>query len=412
MANSTEQEVNETSRLDRNNKAVSSEATLKALRKFYDVASLAKKVDSLSKELDTPLRHIRGCTYDTNYFKGNIENPIGIVQIPLGLAGPISIQGKHANGDFWVPLATTEGALVLTYDLGMRLLRMSGPIATEVLSKVVHLDPMFPIRQDEDVRIAEFVDRNYSNIKKIAERDSKHTTLLGIEKYRIGTNFVLKFLYDTCDAHGLNMINHATFYACKYIETNTGASFYHRSHYSGVKHHSLLNEEKGYGRVVKASAVITSKALQMLGVTAESLKEFCDRCIECGKAAGIQSINVHASNAITAIFIACGQDVADLSSAHVCNGRTELVDDGKNLYWECTLRNLLVATVGGGTHLGTQAECLNIMQCLGNGNSDKFAEIIAATVLAGEFPTAAAVVNRTYVDIHDKYGRNKSKHIS
>jgi len=313
------------------------EHVFKKARKLYDAASLQKKVDILSRQLRLPLKHIRGCTYDTNEFRGNVENPIGIIQIPLGIAGPMYVRGKHAVGDFFIPMATTEGALVLTYDLGMRLLKMCSPIEVEVLSKVVHITPMFPIKNDEDVRVGTFVDQNHQKIKQVAERGSKHTKLIGVEKKRVNNNFLLKFLYDTGDAQGLNMINQATFNACTFIEAETGAHFYHRSHYSGVKHHSLLNEEKGYGRVVKASAIITASALEMLGVTARDMKDFCDRCIECGKAAGIGSINVHATNGIAAIFLACGQDAADISSAHVCRGKCELVNNDKDLYWECEL---------------------------------------------------------------------------
>lgn len=385
------------------------EQTLKKLRKLYDPESVEKKADILSRQLEVPLRHIQGCTYDTNYLKGNIENPIGVIQIPLGIAGPLQIEGRHARGDFWVPMATTEGAMVLTYDLGMRLLRLVGPVKAEVLSKCIHITPMFPIKTDEDVRVGRFVDENYESIQKVAEGDSSHTKLLRIEKHKVGSSFLLKFVFDTEDAHGLNMINHATFNACKYIEAKTGAYFYHRSHFSGVKHHSLLNEEKGYGRVVKASATVPEKALGMLKITAEQMADFCNRCIECGHAAGIASVNVHAANAVAAIFLACGQDPADLTSSAVCASRCEAVNGGRDLYVEAILRNLLVGTVGGGTGLGTQSECLKMMDCFGTGKSDKFAEIIAATVLSGEFTTAAAVINRTYVDIHNKYGRNKGK---
>jgi len=383
----------------------------KKVRKAYDRKSVEKKTDALSRLLNVPLRHVRSCTYDTEYFKGNIENPLGVVQIPLGIAGPMSVKGKHATGDFYIPLATTEGALVLTYDLGMRLFRMAGPIEVQVLSKVVHITPMFPFEKGEDEIVSAFVNAHYNEIKRETEKDSTHTHLLRIEPKKVGSNLLLKFLYDTEDAHGLNMINQATFNACKYIENGTGAFFYLRSHYSGVKHHSLVNEAEGYGRVVKASATVCSSALEFMGITAKQMKDFCDRCIECGHAAGISSVNVHAANGIAAIFLACGQDVADISSAHACEGRCEVINKGRELYWECTLKNLLVGTVGGGTALGTQSECLKIMECHGSGKSDKFAELIAATVLAGEFPTAAAVVKRTYVDIHNKYGRNKSKNV-
>jgi len=393
-------------------KETKEEVLFKKIRKSYDTASLRKKAEILSRILEVPLQHIRGCTYDSAHFKGNIENPLGAIQIPLGIAGPMSVKGEHAKDDFYIPLATTEGALVLTYDLGMRLFRMAGPIEVRVISKVVHITPMFPIEKDEDKTVGKFLNAHYDKIKRETEKDSTHTHLLRIEPKRVGRNFLLKFIYDTEDAHGLNMINHATFNACKYIEKETGAFFYLRSHYSGVKHHSLVNEAEGYGRVIKASGTVCSSALEFMGITARQMKDFCDRCIECGHAAGISSVNVHAANGIAAIFLACGQDAADISSAHVCEGRCEVVSKGKELYWECTLKNLLVGTVGGGTGLGTQSECLKIIGCYGSGKSDKFAELIAATVLAGEFPTAASVVKRTYVDIHNKYGRNKSKHLA
>lgn len=389
----------------------SDEQNFKKIRKLYDRPSLEKKADILSRKTKTELQHIRGCTYDTEAFKGNIENPIGIIQVPLGIIGPIQVHGKHAQGKFHVPMATTEGALLLTYDLGARLLNMSGGVKVEVLSKVVHISPMFPVTEDEDVRVKKFVDQNYEKIKQVAEGCSRHTTLLGIEQHRIKNNYVLKFKYDTADAQGLNMINQATFNACQFIESQTQCFFYLRSHFSGVKHFSTTNFEQGYGRVVKASGVICAKALELLHVTARQMKDFNDRCIECGTASGIRAVNVHASNGIAAIFLACGQDAADLSSAHTCTGSSEVVNEGKDLYWDCTLHNLLIGTVGGGTHLGTQRECLKLMDCLGTDKSDKFAEIIAATVLAGEFPTGAAVVNRTYVDTHNKYGRNPAKQI-
>ena len=388
------------------------QAEYKKIRKLYDRLSIEKKVEYLSRRIHKSLKHIKGCTYDTNFFKNNIENPIGIVQIPLGIAGPLRINGKCAQGDFYVPMATSEGALVLTYDLGMRLLRLGDPVETEVVSKQIHLDPMFVITKDEDVVVKKFVDENFEEIKKIAESKSSHTKLLSIQPKRVNGNYILKCIYDTGDAHGLNMINEATYNACKYIADSTGTKFYHRSHYSAVKHHSLLNEREGYGKKVRARAVVTKKALDMIGVTAVQLQDFTDRCIECGTAAEVSAVNVHASNGIAAIYLATGQDMADISSSHVCSSVGKAVNNNQDYLVEVMIPNLLVATVGGGTGLGTQKECLEIMGCFGSGKADKFAEIIAATVLAGEFTTAAAVVNETYVDIHNKYGRNKNKVVS
>ena len=384
----------------------------KKLRKNYGPSSLEAKADLISKIVGKDLKHIKGGTYDTSFFQNNIENPIGIVQIPLGIIGPLNIAGKFARGQFMVPMATTEGALVLTYDLGARLLSFGDPIQVEVLSRSIHLDPMFlTMSEDEDRIIQNFIGYNYEKIKSIAEAKSRHTKLLSIESKKIGNSFVLRCLYDTGDAHGLNMINEATYNACKFISESTKINFYHRSHYSGVKHHSLENEKRGYGKRVKASAVVTKKALDFLRVSAIEMEDFGRRCIECGTDAGISNVNVHAANGITAIYLATGQDMADISSSHVCRSVCKAINNNDDLLVEVEIPNLLIATVGGGTGLGTQKECLEILDCYGSGKVDKFAEIIAATVLAGEYTTAAAVINGSYVDIHNKYGRNKNKNV-
>ena len=286
---------------------------------------------------------------------------------------------------------------------------MSDPVQVEVLSNVIHITPMFVTSLEQRPILRSFVSDNYANIKSLAEKDSSHTTLLGIDHdhNEVEDVHLLTFRFDTCDAHGLNMINHAAFEACQFIAKTLDLEFYHRSHFSGVKHHCPRNKTYGYGRRVKASVVIPGRALKFLRVTPLQLKAFNDRCIRCAKAAGTQNVNVHASNGIAAIFLACGQDMADLSSCHVCNTNSEVVNGGKDLYWEIVLPNLLVGTVGGGTVLGTQSECLSIMGCQGAGNSDKFAELVAAAALAGEFPTAAAVVNKSYVEVHNAHGRNR-----
>ncbi|MCM8528741.1 MAG: hypothetical protein NE327_19605 [Lentisphaeraceae bacterium] len=384
--------------------AMPGENELKRIRKNFDNEMIAEKISILNESLQLNLKYIQPSEYDANEYAGNIENPIGVSHTPIGLIGPLAIQGNNAKGKFYVPMATTEGALISTYDLGARLLQMSEPIKTEILNNIVHITSMFPFANPNDSEtIQEFVTTNYKKIKSIAEKDSKHTTLLDIEQYIVKDNHLLKFKYDTSDAQGLNMINNATFQACQFISENVKLDFYHRSHFSGVKHNSPMNHKEGYGRRVKASVVISKKALDRLGVSARALKDFFDRCITCASAAGITHINVHAANAIAAIYMATGQDMADLSSSTVCSSRTELVNRAQDLYWEVEIPNLLIATVGGGTSLFTQKECLSLMEAHGSGKADKLAEIIAATVLAGEFPTAAAVVNKTYVQAHKKY---------
>lgn len=385
-------------------------STISSIRKGYDKESIDKKTQIISKNLGISLNCIADFSQDPKNFHGNIENPIGIVQIPLGLAGPLNIQGQHANGNFLVPMATTEGAMVLSYHMGMKLLNLSGGANTTIVSNKIHISPFFFVDDTEKKeKILNFIKKESKQIIQITEATSSHIRLIEIQPIPLESYLILKFVYYTFDAQGLNMINHATREACEFINRNVNLKYYLRSHYSGIKHFSRLNKETGLGRKVIAQAIIPASVLAKLKVTATEMKKFFDACITIGHAAGIPAVNVHAANAITAIFIACGQDVADISTSHVCSTRGEALNDDKDFFIETTLYNLIVGTVGGGTGLGTQKECLKIMGCYGTGKADKFAEVIAATVLAGEFVTAAAVMNDTYVQAHNKFGRNKNK---
>jgi len=381
-----------------------------SLRKNFDKESIFKKNSFLSDSLGIPLQYINSFSSNPEEFKGNVENLIGVAQIPIGLAGPLKVNGQYACGDYLIPLATTEGALVLSYDMGSKLTNLAGGINTKILSNCIHISPFFIVEKDQDEqKVLEMLTINWREIVELAQSTSKHLNLLEIKTENIGKFLVTKFIYQTGDAQGLNMINNATYIVCEEIKKKTGVSYFLRSHYSGVKHYSILNHKTGYGRKVVASITIPEKLIKRLHVTPTQMNYFFNACTKIGHNAGVQAVNVHAANAITAIFIACGQDVADISSSHVCSTYCELMNNGKDLFIQSTLYNLLVATIGGGTGLPTQKECLEIMGCYGTGKANKLAEIIAACVLAGEITTASAVINGTYVSIHNKYGRNKPK---
>jgi hydroxymethylglutaryl-CoA reductase (NADPH) len=114
----------------------------------------------------------------------------------------------------------------------------------------------------------------------------------------------------------------------------------------------------------------------------------------------------HYANGLTALFIATGQDVANVSESHAGVTYSQLLDNG-DYYWSVTLTSLIVATHGGGTNLPTQRECLEMLGCSGKGKVQKFAEICAATVLAGETSLSSAVLRGDWVTSHDRLGRNR-----
>lgn len=380
---------------------------LKKYRKDYTETGIKKKNKFIGKIIEEDITSIPKINNPESY-QGNIENLIGISNIPIGLAGPIDIQGQHANGSFFVPMSTTEGALASTYDLGIKLTNASGGIKTCVKKNIIHITPVFILSSHEEyLKLDEYINSSFSIIKKSAESVTNHGKLIKIEKTSIGLKLFLKFIYNTADAQGLNMINRATFAACNTIREALNVNFYLRSHNSGIKHFSKTNLYQGYGRELEATAIIPRKVLSKLGVTPKKCVEYAQICKTAGQYAGIPTVNVHAANAIAAIFVATGQDIADLCGSCSCHTNFDIVNKGEALFIQVQIPNLLVATVGGGTRLSTQQECLKIMECYGSGKANKLAEIIAATVLAGELVTMSAILTETYVNAHNKYTLRK-----
>lgn len=338
---------------------------------------------------------------------GNIENSIGACQVPLGLAGPLRINGEYAKGDFFVPLATTEGVLVMTYHRGMKVITRSGGANVRVLRDSVHISPVFCVEnliEGED--FIKWVETHHKEIKKEAESTTNYGILLGIEPIWEGRRMILKFLYYTEDAQGLNMINKATDKACQFIENQTGKKYLLRSNLSAIKKVSAYNIHCGQGKAVFAEITIPEDVIRLFGVKAKDMADYFFSTLLCSSHGGMVGENAHVANGIAAIFLACGQDIADVSVSHVGISMCEETSQG-GLYVSTYLPNLFIGTVGGGTALPTQRECLSIMGCYGTGKAKKFAEIIGATVLAGEVAVLASLSGRTYVQAHEKYGRNK-----
>jgi len=374
----------------------------------YEKESVDKKREWLSQIAGSELKHIGCYSEDPKNMKGNVENLIGVAQVPLGITGPLLIKGNYANGYFFVPMATTEGALVLDYHMGMKLLTLSGGARVRLLRDSIHISPMFFVADLLDAEdFIEWVDKNMSSIKKEAEATTKHGKLLSIEPFLMGRRVTLKFSYFTEDAHGLNMVNKATEAACEFIKKETKKRYILRSHFSSIKCVSMNTIQTGQAKRLFADAIISRRILKkFFNVAPEDVEKYFISTLITSAYTGRIAINAQIANGITAIFIACGQDVADVSVSHVGVSACEVNEDG-DLYISIYLPNLFVGTVGGGTGLGTQRECLKIMDCFGAGKSKKFAEIIAGTILAGELTVLLALVSNTYVSAHEKYGRNR-----
>jgi hydroxymethylglutaryl-CoA reductase (NADPH) len=205
------------------------------------------------------------------------------------------------------------------------------------------------------------------------------------------------------------MVGRATFAACSWIIDNFPGikHFYLESNFATDKKASQINIMRTRGKRVTAEALIKRDVLiQHMRVEPESLAYHYGVANIGAILSGANNNGAHSANAITAIFIATGQDVANVSESSAGIVYAELTPD-KDLYFSITIPSLIVATYGGGTGLPTQRECLEILGCYGAGKVQKFAEIVAGTALAGEISLAAAISSSDWVSSHEQYGRNR-----
>jgi len=366
--------------------------------------------DFLSEKTSAKLDNIGHYSIDPATTAGNIENFIGVAQVPLGLIGPLLVNGEHAQGEFYVPMATSEGTLIASYNRGARLLRESGGVKVTVVDDAMQRAPVFVFNDAREAReFGTWVEENFAQIAAQAETTTSSGKLRNIEQYAAARMRYLRFNFTTGDAAGQNMVGKATFIACEWImKTYPGIQRYMLSGAMDTdKKHSQINTLHSRGKRVVAEVLIPGDLLKKtMGVTAEVL--FKARQInQVGSfMAGSSSTGAHAANGIAAVFIATGQDAANVAESSSSIIFAD-VDEAGNYYLSITLPSLIVATYGGGTGLPTQQECLNILDCNGTGKVHKLAEIIGATVLAGEVSLMSAVLAGDWVTSHDALGRNR-----
>ena len=356
------------------------------------------------------LTHVANTAIQPGETAGNIENLIGAAQIPLGLAGPIRVNGEHARGDFLIPLATTEGTLVASYSRGMKILSLAGGVTTTISADAMQRAPVFVFASAREAR--DFVDWILEHLEQIraqAESTSRVARLLRVEPFLSNKFAFIRFNFSTGDAAGQNMVGKATYAAYQWILANnsTVLSAFLESNFATDKKPSHVNILHPRGKRVTAEATVPRALLtEHLRVEPAQLVRHWGVANVGAFLSGANNNGCHSANAITALFIATGQDVANVTEGAAATTYTELTRDG-DLYFSITIPSLIVATHGGGTHLPTQRECLTLLGCAGPGTVNKLAEIVAATVLAGELSLAAAISSLEWVSAHERLGRNR-----
>ena len=362
--------------------------------------------------------------------RGNIENPVGTVQMPLGVAGPLLIHGRHAEGTFYVPLATTEGALVRSYERGMVAITRAGGAQARVWVDENRISPVFFF---DDVAaahaFAEELPEHLEAMRSAAAATTGHGRLLRAEPLPVGREVILDLAFFTADAQGMNMISKAADAVCRYLHQAGPARhavgeppYYIFSGYNSEKRASGSLLRGGKGKKVTAGVLLPRRLVRAIfRASSERMVDMWQHTVLGHLSTGALGYNGHYANGLTALFIATGQDVANVANSAVGVTNFELLGEG-DLYASVTLPSLSVATVGGGTGLGTSRECLAMLGCGAgcgadggngaggqNGGALKLAEIAAATLLAGELSMGAAIASGEFVAAHEQYGRNRPR---
>lgn len=376
----------------------------------YQPEIIRRRQNLIQQATGVKLRHLTQYSFDAHLARGNCENFAGVAQVPMGFAGPLQVHGEHAEGEFLIPLATSEGTLVASYNRGMKVLNLCGGVKVTVQADAMQRAPVFVFRDARACRdFVEWIDGNLPQIRQEAEATSSVAKLLHIDPYLANKFVYLRFNFSTGDAAGQNMVGRATYAACCWILENYQGitNFYLESNFATDKKASHVNLMRTRGKRVTAEATVRREVMiRHLRAEPEQLVHHYGVANVGAFLSGANNNGAQSANAIAAMFIATGQDVANVAESSAAIIYCELTPD-RDLYISLTIPSLIVATHGGGTGLATQRECLEILDCYGKGKVNRLAEIVGAVTLAGEVSLAGAISSSDWVSSHEKYGRHR-----
>jgi len=346
---------------------------------------------------------------DYSQLKGNIENYIGMTMVPTGIIGPVKVNGSSANGQFYVPLATTEGALVASYQRGTKACFEAGGVTSICVKEGLQRSPGFKFTNLSDLMMfVEWLLPKVDIFKEITGNTSRYAKLQSMKTNIEGNHLILIFEFQTGDAAGQNMVTICSDQICRYIIQNTPIqpkSWYIDANYSGDKKATTLSFTNVRGKKIISEITLSRQIISsILKTTPEAMAEFWLTSTMGIIQSGAIGAQGHYANGLSALFLATGQDVACVAESATGISRMELSNNG-DLYVSVTIPNLVVGTVGGGTALPTQKECLEMIGCFGKDKSTKFAEICGAVLIGGEISLAAAMSANHFTSAHKNLGR-------
>jgi hydroxymethylglutaryl-CoA reductase (NADPH) len=384
---------------------------------LYTEEARQRRIGYLFEKTGTDLGKVAQMRFHIDQLQNNCESLVGSVEIPLGVAGPLIINGQNARGSYYAPLATSEGALIASISRGAKIISMSGGVNAAFLGKRMIRAPLFEFKtMAEALLFSTFVSECFTELKAQAESHSRHATLCAIEPLLSGRAVHVQFIYETGDAAGQNMTTTCTWNAVKWLKKEFNdrrgihpTTYIIEANLSSDKKVTYQSFIRGRGSRVVADCTIPASTLRrVLRVTPQQLVRGHRHLASGALSAGMVGMNVNIANAVAAIFTATGQDIASVHESSIGHLSIEMNDD-ESVYASLVLPSLLIGTVGGGTGLPEQQECLQLMGCAGAGKAPAFAEIIAGFCLALELSTLSALVSDEFATAHERLGRNRPK---
>ena len=363
----------------------------------------------LEQKYDLQLPNISNYTLDMERASArNIENSIGVLQLPMGIAGPLKINGEYCQREVFVPLATSEGALVASINRGASTITASGGANARVVSDCMTRAPAIKCENAVDaIKIKQWFVDNFDELKELAESTTSHGKLIKIDPILIDGSYVYpRFVFSTGDSMGMNMVTIASEKILHKLAEETTATHIALSGNVCVdKKPAAINIVEGRGKSVVADILIPEEIVEKkLKTTADAIVEVNTAKNLIGSAAsGAMAYNAHYANMVAAIFLATGQDAAHVVEGSL--GITTAENSNGDLDYSVNLPDLPVATVGGGTSLEVAQEGLSILGVAGSNHAKEYAEIVASTVLAGELSLVGALAAGHLARAHQELGR-------
>jgi len=346
-------------------------------------------------------------------YAANIESFVGTVKVPVGIAGPLRVNGLFAQGDYLLPLATTEAALVASYHRGAILLSAAGGCSSAILAEAVNRAPAFAFENlAEAGRFVVWSVEQIEKFREIVAGVTSHGQLADMAATIEGNHVYLNFEFTTEDAAGQNMVTLCTEAICRFLIGQSPVApkaHYVEGNLSGDKKASTLAFTTVRGKKVCAEATLSAELIRkFLHTTPAAMVDYWRMSAMGGVLSGTIGVQGHYANGLAALYIACGQDAACVAESAIGVTRFELTDDG-DLYATVTLPGIMIGTVGGGTALPSQRACLDILGLSGEGNSQALAEVCTGMILAGELSIIGALAAGHFTQAHERLARGRKK---